>query len=489
MDQEKQVEVSVVLGCGTFSLSLNGVTINVRVQDTGSGANTLHLEVCSAIPPVKGAGIGLPSLPDEKASDPTAASLLAEERAYVRQASQDIYEGLGRLAKEINLSIQDLSLADIDKTAMASPGERLDRIRSQVSDSLEVAEKTTLSVIDLVEHIQEDCRKLQEQIGGLASDETRQSLLALAGVQDAASLLPQLLTQEEALDQLIRAHFQEAESPEATAAHYFALGDMLQLLWESCATDAVKPHLKSVQAQCAHLFRVDEAEQSLQQLASELPQEDGLYQFPIDKTLESLRAACTDDRVQELFNKLLASAPKIFPMGTLSVKAHQSGSIPEAGLLPEILTRWQELNATIQNLARNTQKYASPPGEAESGDGSEGMVREALNTVERIHTSLSGIIEALALQDLSGQRPPDVLDILRQLQMQVLSLLVAAGNKFRGKEISFTQSEISAQEELNRMLQTSARPSPDPSDQDMIARGQWPLSQEAIHEFLTSMGF
>jgi chemotaxis regulatin CheY-phosphate phosphatase CheZ len=113
--------------------------------------------------------------------------------------------------------------------------------------------------------------------------------------------------------------------------------------------------------------------------------------------------------------------------------------------------------------------------------------------MERIHSSLSGITEALSFQDLSGQRLLKVLKILRQLQVQVLTLLVAAGNKLKGniegQEISFSKTEFSAQEELNRLLHTFTQASQAPSDLEQAASGQGPLDQEAVNDLLTSMGF
>jgi chemotaxis regulatin CheY-phosphate phosphatase CheZ len=492
MDQEKQVEVSVVLGYGDFSLRLNSVTMNVRVQNAKGGANTVHLEAGAAVPSGKGAGAVLQSLPAPGAADPTAATQLAAEVAYYRQTSQEIYEGLGKLAKEINLSIQDLSLAEILQTSMTSPGERLDQVRSQVNDVLEMTEKATLNILNLVEHIQEDCLKVQGQIRQLAGGEMVRQFSAPAGPREASPLWSQLLTQGEALDRLIRANFQDAESPQ-TAPPHFALRDVLQLLLEFCGAEAVKPHLKSVLGQYENLFRVGEAEQSLQHLAVELPQEDGFYQFPVDKVLESLNAACTDEQVKKLFTKLMASAPKIFPIGTLPVEAQPSGSTPEAGPLPEVLAHWQEFFAACQNLAKITQESASTSAAAEGEGGSGEVVQEALDTMERINSSLSGITEALAFQDLSGQRLLKVLKILRQLQVQVLTLLVAAGNKLKGniegQEISFSKTEISAQEELDRLLHILTQASQAPSDLEQVVSGQGPLDQEAVNDLLTGMGF
>ncbi len=485
------MEVSVVLGYGDFSLRLNGVTMNVRVQNANGGARTMQIEAGSGIPATHSPAQAQAALGDLRKSEATDNAHLAEEAAYYRKTSQEIYEGLGRLAKEINLSIQDLSLAEIIQTGLVSPGDRLDQVRSQVTDVLEMTEKATLNILNLVEHIQEDCLKVQEHLRQLSGGNLAPTAPVSSASPEALDLWSRLLIQGEALDRLLGTQFQEGDSPEAQVS--FKLRDVLQILLEFCGTEAVKPHLKSVLGQYENLFRVDEAEQSLQRLALELPQEDGFYQFPVSKILESLNVSCTDERVQELFTKLLASASKIFPMSTLPVEAQPGDRIPEAKPLPEVLERWREFFAACQDLAKNTQESASAAIEAEIEEAPSGGAKEALDTMERISTSLSGITEALAFQDLSGQRLLKVLKILRQLQVQVLTLLVAAGNKLKGniegKEISFTRSEISAQEELDRMLHTLTLASQDDSHLEQAIAQQEPLNQEAINDLLTSMGF
>jgi chemotaxis regulatin CheY-phosphate phosphatase CheZ len=116
-------------------------------------------------------------------------------------------------------------------------------------------------------------------------------------------------------------------------------------------------------------------------------------------------------------------------------------------------------------------------------------VQEVLGTVDRITESLSRIIEALSFQDLSGQRLLKILNIIRQLQIQVLTLLVAAGHKLQMKvddqSLPLQGSDL-AREELDRLL-NNFTPS---SDHDAAASPEeQPLDQNAVNELLTNMGF
>ena len=116
-------------------------------------------------------------------------------------------------------------------------------------------------------------------------------------------------------------------------------------------------------------------------------------------------------------------------------------------------------------------------------------IQEVLETVDRITRSLSRIVEALAFQDLSGQRLLKILKIIRQLQVQVLTLLVAAGRKLEmnlDDQSQPGQESDLARKELDRLLH-EVSPS---SDQEcaVVPDGQ-PLDQDAVNDLLTSMGF
>jgi hypothetical protein len=298
------------------------------------------------------------------------------------------------------------------------------------------------------------------------------------------------LAQAEALDGKIRDQFGIIQ-PADTASRQIALADVLQLLLEFCGTEAVKPHLKSVLAQKETFFDVAEAEQSLARLAAEAPLEGGFHELPVGQVLTLLQKACLDERVKELFAKLLASGEKIFPTPTLPLESQPQESTSAPAPQPEIAALWQKFYEDLQNLTANGLE-GSLPQPVTPEEGLQETAQEALATVERIHASLARITEALAFQDLSGQRLLKILNILRQLQVQVLSLLVAAGDKLKvtpaGRGETFTPGELSAQAELNRMINTCA-PSAESLCASEVPVPEQPLDQDAINELLTGMGF
>jgi hypothetical protein len=295
------------------------------------------------------------------------------------------------------------------------------------------------------------------------------------------------------LDHLFRSAHSEEASPTAGVPR-FSLADILQLLLEFCSNDKVKQHIKAVQAKQDAIFRGTEAERALSLLADGVPQEDGFYQLPVEPILDLLKDHCEDDRVQELLTKMSSSAEKLFPVAALPLEAQEveeefADEPTETQGNPEVESCWAELQQTLKLLAESRQA----PGEGfPAGPGNNQTavrVQEVLGTVDRITESLSRIIEALSFQDLSGQRLLKILNIIRQLQIQVLTLLVAAGHKLQMKvddqSLPLQGSDL-AREELDRLL-NNFTPS---SDHDAAASPEeQPLDQNAVNELLTNMGF
>jgi chemotaxis regulatin CheY-phosphate phosphatase CheZ len=152
-------------------------------------------------------------------------------------------------------------------------------------------------------------------------------------------------------------------------------------------------------------------------------------------------------------------------------------------------TRWAELQETLQRLAAHRQTEGGGAAAGIDPHQAAAEVQEVIDTVDRITGSLSRIIEALAFQDLSGQRLLKILKLLRELQVQVLTLLVAAGEKLRLKlddQAPSGQDSAQAREELDRLLASCASS----AEQSALAiPEEQPLDQEAINDLLTTMGF
>jgi chemotaxis regulatin CheY-phosphate phosphatase CheZ len=494
MKSGKHIELSMGQEPGEFRLVMDGIAViinlNTLIEEWAAGEATRGpTAVLPAPAPEAAPGLSL--------EDPQATAQLSVELDHYRQVFQDIYEGLGKLAKDINLSIQDPSLAEIIKNAMSSPGEPLDQARNQVTDVLEMTEQATLNIMDLVEQIREDCQAVQAKLLNLAESHSGEELgdLPEAVPEEAADqgLWDQILSQAEDLDGLLRPADPEEGSP-AAGVPSFSLADILQVLLEFCTNEKVKQHLKAVQAKQDVVIRRTEAERALSLLAAGVPQEDGFYQLPVEPVLELLQGHCEDERIKELLTKMSSSAEKLFPVAALPLEAQDveeefADELSETQGDPEVVSRWQDLQKTLKLLAEHRQAAGNGVPGAPGNNQVAAEVQEVLGTVDRITGSLSRIIEALSFQDLSGQRLLKILNIIQQLQVQVLTLLVAAGHKLQEKldDLSLPlKKSDQAREELDRLL-NSFVPT---SDQDVAASPEeQPLDQNAINDLLIGMGF
>ncbi len=502
MKKDEHVELSLELGSGGFRLHLDGLVLNVTVKPHPQPSEeSYHLT-------------NLPAAASEKANiqfatDPETAEYgdqstqLAEELDYYRQASQEIYESLGKLAKEINISLQDFTLAEIIQTNQTSPGERLDQARDQVADILQMTEKATMNILELVEQIQDDCLSVQDQLSHLVqTPDPALDSSAAPGPPDLKNAWSHLLNRGADLDQWLHAILPSLSggSPPAQARldrPHFPLQEVIQIVLEFCGNETVKQHLRSVQAQQDAVFDTNAVELQMSRLAQEVPLEDGFYQFPVDQVLNLLKEHARDERVKGLLTKMIGSAGKIFPMPGLPLEGHLPGEAEpsEEAVLdapePELLSHWQEFWQELQHLSAQATTAPHPSPDPQDTT-SAAVAQEALTTVDRITSSLSRITEALAFQDLSGQRLLKVLGILKQLQIQVLTLLVAAGYKLKirmdRQELEFKEHEIQAQEELDRILHNLRSDGPENQDAPVVPDDR-PLDQDAINDLLSSMGF
>ena len=499
MDRGKKFDLRVEMGQEELCLQINGMAICVSLQNAGGAMPTITLKTTGARPQPAAASV-------KESTAPESADLV-EELDYYRQICQEIYEGIGKLAKEINISIQDISLAEIVQTGMSSPGEQLDQMRDQVADVLHMTEEATLNILDRVEQIREDCLTVQKQLLNLAQSEgepgeeiSAESLLA-PGWEEVKAQWDQLLVQGEELGQHLQTLAPGGAAPAAgpAAGPHFPFPEILQIVLEFCGNEKVKQHLKAVQSQKDTPFQVAEIETAISRLAETVTFEDGFYQFPVEHVLIILKDNCTEDRVKELFAKVLESADKLFPMPTFPLESHDAaeGSQPvvEPEVLPdnEIIPLWEGFFQNLRHLVEQLATPAAPAGSATGGNAAAvAVAQEALPLVDRITKSLSRIMEALSFQDLSGQRLLKILKLLRQVQVQVLTLLVAAGNKLRLKEedkaLFSGEGEVLTQEDLDRRLHSIISALPNGSVPDHPPEGQV-LNQDSINELLTNMGF
>lgn len=501
MADEKPFELSLELGEGECRVLVDGLSLNISLKPPKGGA-----------PAVAPAPQLVAPAPQVAQGNGAETQRLVEDLDYYRQISLNIYEELGQLAKKLNISLQDLTLAEVIRSQMETPGEQLDKARIQLNDVLEMTEKATLNILDLVEQIREDCEAVRQQLISLGPEEEngeaeppahRQPGLTIYG-EEAQALFTALVAQAQELNQQFQAPAPaEPPAPEGVGLH-FPLAEILQIVLEFCGNEALKQHLKAVIAKQGEIFRTQEAEAAFVKLAASRPEEDGFSQFPVEEVLKILHSTCEDKRFQELFTKILGSAGKLFPMPMLPLEGHPVAAAPApaaaspapqaAPQAPAYLPLWENFFQKLQQLAAQAETAPEVPEAAATGKipVEEAKIQESIGVLDRITTSLSRIMEALAFQDLSGQRLLQVLKLLRQMQFQILTLVVSAGTKLKKKAeqrgLTLEESGVLAQDEIERLLSALA-PAPSSSEAPEAVGAEQVLDQEAINDLLTNMGF
>ncbi len=487
MSNGKPVELSLELGEGACRVMVDGLALNIALKAPKGG-----MPLPAAAP--------VPQLTQGNGAE---TQRLSEELDYYRQISHDIYGELGQLAKKLNLSLQDLTLADVVRSQIDSPGEHLDMARIQVNDVLEMTEKATLNILDLVEQIREDCEDVRQQLINLgphvddwgAGPGVEKGPAPAVWGEETKALVAQILAQGEELNRQFQAQPGEAPPAEEGGSLHFPLAEILQIVLEFCGNEALKQHLKAVIAKQGEIFPTQEVEAAIRKLAASQPEEDGFSQFPVEEILKVLQSTCQDNRVKELFTKMLASAGKLFPMPVLPLEGHPveaaAAPAPIAPQKPSFLPLWEDFFQKIQKLAAQAETPPEVPVPAEAPVGEE-KIQKTISVLDRITTCLSRIMEALAFQDLSGQRLLQVLKLLRQIQLQILTMVVAAGTKLKKKAeqrgITLEESGLLAQDEIDRLMVT-VTPASSSSEAPSVAVEEQVLDQEAINDLLTNMGF
>jgi chemotaxis regulatin CheY-phosphate phosphatase CheZ len=500
MEASKLIELSLGQEPGEFRLNLDGVAITVHLNNHKKAASAGEATAQAASTPPPPAP---QAAPDSSGKPPEDQEAISSELEYYRGISREIYEGLGKLSKDINLSIQDLSLAEIIQTSMGSPGEGLDQARNQVTDVLKMTEQATMNIMNLVDQIRDDCQSVQSKLIDFKESRPPEDLeeTAVEPVMDSGEqdLWEQIFSQSEEMDRLCASAASAApggeEAQPSASVPVFALADILQILLEFCTNEKVKQHLKAVQAKQDTLFRTAEAERAIGLMAAGAAVEDGFHQLPVEPMLGLLQSHCDDERVKDLLAKMASSADKLFPIPALPLEApeveedfgDEPGDTTPGN--PELAPMWEKLHQNLKLLAEQRQSDTAGVATPSGHQMGAAEVQEVLETVDRITHSLSRIVEALAFQDLSGQRLLKILKIIRQLQVQVLTLLVAAGHKLEVEPDDHSklshESDL-ARKELEGML-NSVTP---PADEEFAAvPDDQPLDQSAVNDMLTSMGF
>lgn len=305
----------------------------------------------------------------------------------------------------------------------------------------------------------------------------------------------------------------------------FEIDVVFQTIYELCTNETVKDHIKIMRQEQDTAFDTEVVRKELSDMASTVEVEDNFYNFSITAVLKSLFQASKNDKHKQILKKMNQTAANIFLDGILplegTVEEKEITVQPEApaptpapqqappaaakpGLPPDSLDELVSLiNENISLLETEKQKLedaeSTPPDKIDLGpdftsvkteDRSQiiSSIETSNEGVNRITSHINRILEALSFQDLSGQRILKIVRLISEVQVQLLSLLVAFGSKIRQREaeLEATPDETAkmAQDEVDKMLELVSTPS---TLEGPAAEGR--LDQGAVNDLLADLGF
>lgn len=307
-------------------------------------------------------------------------------------------------------------------------------------------------------------------------------------------------------------------------AYKFDLDTIFQTMYEFCTNETVKDHIKGMRAEQATAFDQEAVLGGIGKLAANLtPDEDNFLDMPLIGILKGLYGATENDKFKNILKKMNQTAKSIFLEPNLPIEANMEekeimvepeSPEPEETLLAEPGITSEQLdpilaiiNENIGDLEAEKERVASlsirEKDDATGADTSFTQVKredynkivETINNstdaVNRIMSSITRILEALAFQDLSGQRIMKIVRLISDVQVQLLSLLVSFGAKMNRKlhvpegAAGPQDTDKLVQDEVDKMLERVSTPETILGGPDAEGR----LDQDAVNNLLAEMGF
>ncbi|MDY6851726.1 MAG: protein phosphatase CheZ [Thermodesulfobacteriota bacterium] len=522
MDENLPI-IELELNAGSFKIKTGEAIYRITVQPDSSLTRVVEKVV------KKEAVSEVPASPGE---DP-----------FYREISEELYTEIGRLARQLSLSIKDIPGEHFTGVDIEQTGIELEDAKGQLEDIVQMTEKATMDIMDLTESISGDCQDIQTHLEAIkdlnivsgepesmdwedasAEDEGPNSsgaFLELLGVLlDQGTKLKDMVSQlsAPAPDQAGGEPESELETETETSketAYNFDLDVVFQTLYELCTNEAVKDHIKAMRAEQASAFDVEAVQKDFSDLAPTVDMEDNFFNFQITAILKSLFQACRVEKFKQVLKKMNQTAGKIFLDSILPLEGQveereiatekpadskpapvQPGVRPEKieellALIEEGVGKIQAERERLEGASKDTFEPDAEYTTIKTKDW-ETIVREVENStqiIERMTAQITRIMESLSFQDLSGQRIFKIVGLISAVQVQLLSLLVSFGAKLKEKEkehdlVSGKDTDEMAQEEVDKMLE---RISGSASMEGPAAEGR--LNQDNVDDLLADLGF
>ena len=512
--------VNMEVSSGTFRIKTAEAIYQITVTPDSSLTRVVEKVVVKEAPPTKA---------------PEGSS---EDDPFYKDLTQDMYSEIGRLARQLSLSIKEIPGQSFKGLDIKSAGIELEDAKGQLEDIVQMTEKATMDIMDLAENIQEELKEVNTRLlsikqldfmseGGADLDWDAEPGDGFgddpkAGTPDSSGLFDEIIEKVSGLRAAVAGLPRLETVPKApatepaskpTTEYRYDLDVVFQTLYELCTNEAVKDHIKAMRADRTTSFDGETVKKALAQMAETVTVEDNFFNFSITNILKSLFQACTNDKYKQVLKKMNQSAGSIFLDNVLPIEGEVRQETPRAESAPSVSDvpsgpglpegRIEELlsliDANLRLLEEKKALAAKAPGTPAAEDGftrvkSEdrqeivGSVEGASGQLQNVMSQITRILETLAFQDLSGQRILKIVRLISDVQVQLLSILVSFGAKIKQKKeepevVTQEGAHKMAQNEVDKMLEKVGGSSLEGPE----AEGR--LNQDAVDGLLADLGF
>jgi len=473
---------------------------------------------------------------------------------FFQELTQKLYRDIGTMARRLSVTINEIEV-DPAKLNILEKGQQVEDAKDQLSAIVEMTERATMNIIDKTDQIQEDveqARRLVTSMNALdfMDDVDREALLSevdrlAESFRVAGDLLRASLGLETtALAQLSgggngsggETRAQAPSKPEAPTPQpaetvkriVFPLVELFQILYELAVGEEVKKAIKVVW-NGVEQFNDQKVQELLNPQAESFERDEGFVMVPLEPLLKSLYSATENEAFKTTIKKLNAGREKLFLDQSLPVEvrfeevegevqpapepapepAGEAGQEPAAAPDSEELAGLkEELSAHVELLRAETEERFGRTANLEvlekikssaiiQGDQASRIKAEltsAGEVINRITDSLTGILEALTFQDLTGQQIQKTMIVLNDFQIELLRLLVSIrsfmSQEGAGAVEGQQQKEELAQQDVDEMLEKlGLGPAKAEVDLEAGPMAEGRLDQEAVDSMLVGLGF
>ena len=93
-----------------------------------------------------------------------------QESVFYRDISEELYGEIGKLARQLSLSIKEIP-SSISGANIQQTGQELEDAKGQLEDIVQMTEKATMDIMDMTESMQEDLKSLSDGLSRLTTME------------------------------------------------------------------------------------------------------------------------------------------------------------------------------------------------------------------------------------------------------------------------------------------------------------------------------